>query len=74
MAKNIEVPVDDEAYEALVEEAERTGTTVPELAGRVLARDAVKHRFLTAASNYATAWGPAFDETFGPARSGGAAA
>ncbi|NUR01390.1 MAG: hypothetical protein HOY79_34145 [Streptomyces sp.] len=74
MAKNIEVPVDDEAYEALAAEAERAGTTVPELAGRVLAHDVGRRRFLAAADHFAAAWGPAFDEAFGPARPGGAAA
>lgn len=74
MAQNIEVPVDDAAYAALAEEAERVGLTVPELAGKVLAHDAVKRRFLSAARDFATAWGPAFAEEFGPVRSGGAAA
>jgi len=74
MAKNIEVPVDDEAYDALAEEAARTGTTVPELAGRVLAHDAGRRRFLAAADRFAKEWGPVFDDAFGTARPGGAVA
>ncbi|QIP74711.1 hypothetical protein [Streptomyces sp. VN1] len=65
MAKSIEVPVDDEAYEAFAEEAARAGVTVQELAGRVLAQDAGRRRFLAASQRYATEWGPAFDEAFG---------
>ncbi|MEV5988875.1 hypothetical protein AB0L85_28375 [Streptomyces sp. NPDC052051] len=74
MAKSIEVPVDDAAYAVLETEAERVGITVPELVGKVLAHDVGKRRFLTAAQHFATAWGPAFDEEFGPVRPDGAAA
>lgn len=74
MAKNIEVPIGDDAYAALEAEAQRTGTTVPELAGQVLAHDAGRRRFLAAARGFAEAWAPAFAEEFGPVRSGGAAA
>ncbi|MFI5814867.1 hypothetical protein ACIA7S_28410 [Streptomyces sp. NPDC051643] len=69
---NIEVP--DDAYAAYEAEAQRTGTTVPELVGQVLAHDAGRRRFLTAARGFATAWAPTFAEEFGPVRSGGAAA
>lgn len=74
MAKNIEVPVDDEAYEALAAEAERAGITVSELVGRVVTHDAHRRRFLSSARDFATEWGPAFEEEFGTARAGGAAA
>jgi hypothetical protein len=74
MAKNIEVPVDDAAYEALAEEAQRVGVTVPELAGQVLTHDIVRRRFLAAAQHFTDAWGPAFDAEFGTSRPGGAAA
>ncbi len=74
MARSIEVPVDDEAYAALEAEAERAGMTVPEFAGKMLLHDVSKRRFLGAARHFADAWGPAFDEEFGHARAGGAAA
>ncbi|MFE5037142.1 hypothetical protein [Streptomyces sp. NPDC056683] len=74
MAKEIQVPVDDAAYDALAEEAERAGVTVQELAGRVLTHDAARRRFMSAAGHYIAAWGPAFDEAFGTAAAGGAAA
>lgn len=74
MAKEIQVPVDDDAYEVFAEEAERAGVTVQELAGRVLAHDAHRRRFLSATQRFATEWGPAFDEAFGTARADGAVA
>ncbi|MFJ8036014.1 hypothetical protein [Streptomyces sp. NPDC096032] len=75
MAKrSIEVPVEDAAYDALAEEADRAGIPVQELAGQVLAHEAGRRRFMAAAQRYATEWGPAFDEAFGTARPDGAAA
>ncbi|MET8582203.1 hypothetical protein ABZX39_15115 [Streptomyces collinus] len=74
MAREIQVPVDDAAYDALVEEAERTGVTVPELAGRVLEHDVAGRRFVSAVGGFVTAWGPAFDEAFGTSGAGGAVA
>jgi hypothetical protein len=74
MAKEIQVPVDDAAYDALAEEAERAGVTVQELAGRVLTHDIGRRRFMTAMGDVVDAWGPAFDEAFGTAVAGGAAA
>ncbi|MEU1710103.1 hypothetical protein ABZ478_32855 [Streptomyces sp. NPDC005706] len=74
MAKNIEVPVDDAAYAALEEEAERAGITVQELVGQVVTHDIGRRRFMTAAEHFTSAWGPAFDEAFGTANPGGAAA
>ncbi|GAA2268028.1 hypothetical protein GCM10010145_48140 [Streptomyces ruber] len=73
MARHIEVPVDDAAYEVLEEEAARAGITVPELVGQVLAHDLDMRRFLAAAAHFAAAWGPAFDAEFGPAHLGAAA-
>jgi hypothetical protein len=74
MAKEIQVPVDDAAYDALAEEAERAGVTVQELAGRVLTHDVGRRRFVSAVGDYVAAWGPAFDEAFGTAGADGAAA
>jgi hypothetical protein len=74
MAKNIEVPVPDDVYAALAEEAERAGVTVPELAGQYVMHDVGRRRFLAAADHFTEAWGPAFDERFGTVRAGGAAA
>ncbi|MGW3496333.1 hypothetical protein [Streptomyces sp. NPDC001020] len=74
MAMRIEVPVDDAAYAALEAEAERAGLTVPELAGKVLAHDAVRRRFVAAVGDFVDAWGPAFDEEFGTAGASGTGA
>jgi hypothetical protein len=73
MAKEIQVPVDDAAYDALAEEAERAGVTVPELAGQVLTHDAGRRRFVSAFGGYVADWGPAFDEAFGTGAGGAAA-
>ncbi|MEE1838094.1 hypothetical protein [Streptomyces sp. SP17KL33] len=74
MARNIEVPVDDEAYAALEAEAARAGMTVPEFAGKTLLNDVNRRRFLGAARQFVDAWGPTFDEEFGRTRPNGAAA
>jgi hypothetical protein len=74
MANRIELEVDDDVYAALTEEAERTGVTVQELAGRYVMNDVGRRRFLAAADHFTQAWGPAFDERFGAVRAGGAAA
>ncbi|MFD9098998.1 hypothetical protein [Streptomyces collinus] len=74
MAREIRVPVDDAAYDALVEEAERTGVTLPELAGQVLEHDVARRRFVSAVGGFVAAWGQAFDEAFGTSGAGGAAA
>lgn len=74
MAKSIEVPVDDVAYAALVEEAERAGVSVSELASKLIEGDIARRRFVPAVGAFIAAWGPAFDEAFGPASTDRAAA
>ncbi|GJF33776.1 hypothetical protein KNE206_64760 [Kitasatospora sp. NE20-6] len=66
--KQLNVRLDDDAHQALAQRAEAAGMTLPDYARTVLAEEADerRHRFLTAAAHFSQAWGPAFEEEFGP--------
>ncbi|MEV7595896.1 hypothetical protein AB0O91_00730 [Kitasatospora sp. NPDC089797] len=66
--KQLNVRLDDAVHEALEQRAEAAGMSLPDYARKVLAEEADerRERFLTAAAHFADAWGPAFEDEFGP--------
>ncbi|WP_405021709.1 hypothetical protein OHV05_37535 (plasmid) [Kitasatospora sp. NBC_00070] len=66
--KQLNVRLDDTAHEVLEQRAEAAGMSLTDYARKVLVEEADerRERFLTAAAHFSQAWGPAFEEEFGP--------